>query len=66
MDKQASESLARDLMPAAPPVGVAGMTLLGFPVADWVLLATLIYTIAQLVVVMPKAIDVVRKWTRRK
>lgn len=65
MDNHSPAGLARDLMPAAPPVSVAGMTMLGYPIADWVLVATLIYTAAQLVVVMPKAIAVVKAWLKR-
>jgi hypothetical protein len=30
---------------AAPPVAVAGVTLLGLPLSDWVLGATLVYTV---------------------
>uniref|UniRef100_A0ABX1PQX1 Holin n=2 Tax=Aromatoleum anaerobium TaxID=182180 RepID=A0ABX1PQX1_9RHOO len=53
------------MMPAAPPVGVAGMSWMGVPLADWVLIATLIYTGVQIVIVLPRAIAVVRGWVKR-
>lgn len=36
----------------APPVSVAGATLLGYPIADWVMAATLIYTCLQVYVLV--------------
>jgi hypothetical protein len=33
----------------APPVAVVGVTLLGVPLADWVLGATLVYTVLLIV-----------------
>lgn len=62
MSEQASSGVVRDLLPTAPPVGVAGMTWMGVPLADWVLIATLVYTGVQIVIVLPKAIAVVRGW----
>lgn len=34
-----------DVAPSLPPPLVAGMALFGIPLADWVLIATLIYTV---------------------
>ena len=65
MDKTTGESVMRDLMPAAPPVTVAGMTFIGIPLADWVLIVTLVYTGVQLVIALPKAVAVVRTWIGR-
>ncbi|MCK0507903.1 holin [Aromatoleum anaerobium] len=65
MTEHTAQSVARDMMPAAPPVGVAGMSWMGVPLADWVLIATLIYTGVQIVIVLPRAIAVVRGWVKR-
>lgn len=65
MSEQASHGVVRDLLPTAPPVGVAGMTWMGVPLADWVLILTLVYTCVQILIVLPKAIAVVRKWLGR-
>ena len=37
------EQLA-DVAKAAPPLTVTGMTIMGFPISDWVLLLTAVYT----------------------
>lgn len=62
MTEHTAQSVARDLMPAAPPVAVGGMTWMGVPLSDWVLLVTLVYTGVQIVIVLPRAIAVVRGW----
>lgn len=38
----------------APPVAITGMTLAGYPLADWLILATLVYTILQLLLLLEK------------
>lgn len=63
--KEQGASIARDLMPAAPPAAVGGMTFFGIPLPELVLIATLIYTVAQLIVVAPKVWAVVRQWFKR-
>lgn len=37
-----------DLAKTAPPLTVTGMTVMGFPVSEWLLLLTAIYTILQI------------------
>lgn len=39
---------------AAPPVAVSGLTICGVELSDVVLIATLVYTVVQLVLVLPK------------
>lgn len=34
---------------AAPPVTVGGLTLVGVPLSDWLIIATLVYTVLQIV-----------------
>ena len=41
---------------AAPPVGVAGLSLFGVGLSDWVLLLTLIYTIFLIIDKLPTVI----------
>lgn len=38
----------------APPVAITGMTLAGYPLADWLILATLVYTILQFLLLLEK------------
>lgn len=48
------EQLA-DVAKAAPPITITSMSILGFPMSDWVLLATLIYTVIQIGIVVRRA-----------
>lgn len=34
---------------ASPPVTVGGLTLVGVPLSDWLIIATLVYTVLQIV-----------------
>lgn len=44
----------RELVPAAPAAAVAGLQIMGVALSDWVLLLTLIYTVVQLIISLPK------------
>lgn len=46
---------------ASPPVSVAGLTLMGMPIAEWVQLLTLIYVLGLIVVQLPKIRDALNK-----
>ncbi len=48
--------MATEVARAAPPLTITGMTLLGFPLSDWVLLLTAIYTIFQIVIVVRRMV----------
>lgn len=43
-------------MKAIPPLAITGMTFLGFPMSDWVLALTAIYTSCQILLLMRKAL----------
>ena len=49
-----TQEQASELLKAAPPITVTGMTIFGFPVSDYVLLLTAIYTIFQICVLVKK------------
>ena len=46
----------------APPVAVSLFTLAGHPLQDWVLMATLVYTVLQIILLWPRF----RNWNRRR
>lgn len=50
--EQAADLARSDIVASAvksiPPVSVASATLLGYPMADWVMLLTIIYTVLQI------------------
>ena len=43
-----------EAMKAAPPLAITGMTLLGFPMSDWVFALTAIYTAFQIILLARK------------
>ena len=45
-----------DIAKAAPPLTVTGMTAAGFPISDWVLLLTAIYTLLQILIVVRRLV----------
>ena len=46
----------------APPVTVAGASMLGLPIADWVTILTVLYLILQMVLLLPKYYELYLKW----
>ena len=45
-----------ELAKTTPPIAVAGMNILGFPMSDWVLLLTAIYTLIQIAILIRRMI----------
>ncbi|QHJ79503.1 MAG: hypothetical protein [Caudoviricetes sp.] len=45
--KEKITEVAVETMKQAPPLGVVTFTILGYPIADWVQLATLLYILLQ-------------------
>lgn len=41
------DEVATEVAKAAPPVTVGAMTIFGYQLSDWVLIATLVYTLLQ-------------------
>lgn len=44
-----SQDTLAEASKAAPPVTVGGLTLAGVPLSDWLIIATLVYTVLQIV-----------------
>lgn len=53
---------AADMAKAAPPATVAGMTVAGIHLSDLVLIVTLIYTLMQTVLTVPRLVKMYRDW----
>ena len=49
-----SEYIADVALPVVPPITVTSMTLLGFPLKEWVYVATLVYTFVATVALVKK------------
>lgn len=52
----------RELVPAAPPAAVGGLQWAGFDLPTIVLVTTLIYTIVQLLLALPKLYNLIKGW----
>ena len=44
-----SQDTLAEASKAAPPVTVGGLSLVGVPLSDWLIIATLMYTVLQIV-----------------
>lgn len=53
-----------ELVAAAPPVGVATLTFAGVALSQWVLIATLVYTVILILKHIPGAIVSIRRGLR--
>lgn len=61
-----SVEVASGAAKAAPPVAVSGLTIYGVELSDIVLIATLVYTLVQLFLVMPRFWGLITKPFRGK
>jgi hypothetical protein len=48
------QDLKSEMLPVAPPVTVVGLTFLGIQMVDWVYILTALYTLVQLIRIIPK------------
>lgn len=51
---------------ASPPLAVTGMHLSGHPLQDWLVLATLVYTVLQIILLLPKFHKQYKDWRASK
>ena len=46
----------------SPPVIVTGMTLAGIQLQDWLIMATILYTVIQIIIALPKLKQSFKEW----
>ena len=46
----------------SPPIIVTGMTFAGIQVQDWLIMVTLLYTVIQIIIVLPKLKQSFKEW----
>ena len=46
----------------SPPVIVTGVTLAGVQLQDWLIMATILYTVIQIIIAMPKLKQSFKEW----
>ena len=49
----------------SPPVVVSGLTLGGVQLQDWLIIATLIYTVIQIIILLPKLKQSFNDWRNK-
>ena len=63
---EASQHIEHGLSMAAiktsPPVIVTGMTLMGIQLQDWLIMATIIYTVIQIIIALPELKKSFNEW----
>ena len=46
----------------SPPIIVTGMTLAGIQLQDWLIMATILYTVIQIIIALPKLKQSFNEW----
>ena len=66
---EASQHIENGLSMAAiktsPPVIVTGMTLAGIQLQDWLIMATILYTVIQIIIALPKLKQSFNEWRNK-
>jgi len=66
---EASQHLEHGLSMAAiktsPPIIVTGMTFAGIQVQDWLVMATILYTVIQIIIALPKLKQSFKEWRKK-
>lgn len=63
--QQHIEGASMAVAKASPPVAVSGLTLAGVQLQDWLIIATLIYTVIQIVILLPKLKQSLEEWGKK-
>ena len=49
----------------SPPVVVSGLTLAGVQLQDWLIMATILYTVIQIIILLPKLKHSFSEWRKK-
>ena len=49
----------------SPPVIVTGMTLAGIQLQDWLIMVTILYTVIQIIIALPKLKQSFNEWRKK-
>ena len=49
----------------SPPVLVSGLTLAGVQLQDWLIMATILYTVIQIIIALPKLKQSFKEWRNK-
>ncbi len=66
---EASQHIENGLSMAAiktsPPVVVSGLTLAGVQLQDWLIMVTILYTLIQIIIALPKLKQSFKEWRKK-
>ena len=49
----------------SPPIIVTGMTVVGIQLQDWLIIATILYTVIQIIIALPKLKQSFNEWRKK-
>ena len=49
----------------SPPVIVSGLTVTGVQLQDWLIMVTLLYTVIQIIIILPKLKQSFKEWRKQ-
>jgi hypothetical protein len=49
----------------SPPIIVTGMTIAGIQLQDWLIMATILYTVIQIIIALPKLKQSFNEWRKK-
>ena len=49
----------------SPPIIVTGMTVAGIQLQDWLIIATILYTVIQIIIALPKLKHSLNEWRKK-
>ena len=61
-DSQHFGGVSMAVAKAFPPIAVSGLTLAGVQLQDWLIMATILYTVIQIIIALPKLKQSFKEW----
>ena len=63
--QQHFEGVSVAVAKAFPPIAVSGLTLAGVQLQDWLIMATLLYTVILIIIALPKLKQSLKEWRNK-
>ncbi len=60
--QQIENGLSMTVAKTSPPVIVSGLTVIGVQLQDWLIMVTLLYTVIQIIIALPKLKQSFNEW----
>ena len=64
-DSQHFGGVSMAVAKAFPPIAVSGLTLAGVQLQDWLIMTTLLYTVIQIIIALPKLKQSLKEWRNK-